>query len=165
MLLSEVRERVIDDHARLKGRLDVIERLTARLLAGERERVDSLVFECEMMLADLAQHMRWEDRYLAPLLEADAKRVERLERDHREQRELLSFVVARVREPSCPAVLLARTMADLADLLRQDMRREEDYTLIPCASFDDATRFEATAGRGPSRRVRFQIPKSHDSPR
>ena len=36
-------------------------------------------------------------------------------------------------------------MADFADLLRQDMRREEAYTLIPCASFD-ATRFEAAAG-------------------
>ena len=68
MNLCEVREWVIDDHVRLKGRLNVIERLTARALSGESESVDSLRFECEMMLADLAQHMRWEDRYLAPVL-------------------------------------------------------------------------------------------------
>ena len=146
MNLCEVREWVIDDHVRLKGRLNVIERLTARALSGESESVDSLRFECEMMLADLAQHMRWEDRYLAPVLRVDAKRVERLERDHREQRQLLSYIVARVREPACPAALLARTMAIFADLLREDMRGEETNTLISPASRDSEIRFEAAFG-------------------
>ena len=134
MRVSEVRDRVIDDHIRLKGRLEVIERLTTRVLAGESECVDALGFECEMMLADLAQHMSWEDRNLAPaLFERDAKRFARLEEDHREQRELLRYIVDRLRETECPAILVARTMADFASLLREDMYREETLTLLPCA--------------------------------
>jgi len=136
MRVNEVRDRVVDDHIRLGGRLGVIERLTARVLAGDAECVDALGFECEMMLADLAQHMSWEDRNLAPVLyERDAQRLKRLEEDHREQRELLRYILGRVREPTCPAVLVARTMLDFASLLREDIRREEAEILLPSAPY------------------------------
>ena len=84
--------------------------------------------------------------YLVPALGVNGKRVERFARDHREQSELLSYVVAQVREPSPPAVLFARSMVIFADLLREDMRREEAQTLTPSALRGSGIRFEAMTG-------------------
>ena len=143
MRLEEARDKIIDDHTRLRGRLDVIERLTERVLTGESSCGDSFFFECETMFADLAQHIHWEDRNLAPaLIDHDAKRGALLEQDHREQRLLMRYVIDRLRDPTRPAVLVARTMLDFGIALRQDMRREEVETLLPCTPHASAQPIE-----------------------
>ncbi len=70
------------------------------------------------------------------MLEVDAKCIESSKRDHSEQSDLLTYVVARVNESACPAELFARTMVIFADLLREDMRSEEAQMLIPHALRD-----------------------------
>ncbi len=49
----------------------------------------------------------------------------RLAQDHREQRELLSYVLQRLRDASRPPVVLARDLLAFVELLRHDMADEE----------------------------------------
>jgi hypothetical protein len=132
---SEVRRRILADHERLRGVLLSIESLGRGVLGGSWEAVAPLRLEGETLHQMLFEHMSWEDRYLAPALrDAGAWGGERagcLDRDHREQRELLEHTLVGLRDPSRPSLALARTMVDLVALLRTDMQDEEETILDP----------------------------------
>ena len=133
MQASEVRAHILADHLTLRGILDHVASLAGKLEAGERPLLGPLRLAAEELLERLEQHMRWEDRYLAPALRsADAwgeERASRLDRDHREQRELLAHALERIHDHSRPAVVLAQNLRDLVQLLRDDMD-EEEATLV-----------------------------------
>ena len=138
---SEVRQRVLADHAALRRLLDHLEQSAARVAQDEPSAVSSLRAEGERLLATLREHMGWEDRFLAPALRrADAwgeERARQLDGDHREQRELLKHVLAGLRDASRPAAVLARNLLDLVTLLRADMEHEERTLLDPRVLRDD----------------------------
>lgn len=147
---SEIREKVLTDHAELRGRLAGLEGLAREVVDGERRLVGALRLEGEELLDRLADHMRWEERYLAPALhDADAwgdERVKRLIDDHREQRDLLADSLSRLRDPSRPPVLLARNVLDLVSLIREDMEDEEAVALDERVLRDDVIAVDAEAG-------------------
>jgi hypothetical protein len=79
--------------------------------------------------ARFASHLSFEDAQLAPILRAipgngDAL-ADRLAREHREQRELLHYLVGRLRQESRPTTLITRELTSLCEYLRQDMGHEE----------------------------------------
>ena len=95
--------------------------------------------------------MHWEDVHLRPaLLEIpDAwgkEHAEELDRDHREQRELLSDALDRVQDPSRPPSLVARNLLDLVELLRADMEQEERDLLDERVLRDDLVTIDAETG-------------------
>jgi iron-sulfur cluster repair protein YtfE (RIC family) len=136
---SDVRRRVLSDHEELRGRLDLLERLAEAVRqGGETARLRA---EAESLLDRLAIHMSWEDLYLVPVLrEADAwgeVRTARFADEHREQRELLEYVLRSLHDQSRPGPVVASNVLDFVALLRADMVDEESAFLDEHVLRDD----------------------------
>lgn len=147
---SQVRERVLADHEALRRHLRELE-AAARGALDEPEGGDArLRGRAEAFVSTLAEHMRWEDRYLAPALRnADAwgqERADLLASDHREQRELLDDVVTKLRDQRRPPKLVAENVLDLIALLRDDMEQEEALLLDPRVLRDDVIGIDVETG-------------------
>src|SRR5262245_26339997 len=146
---SEVRTRILGDHERLRADLDRLEALVSDLRDGRAE-LAMLRLDGGALLARLQVHMRWEESYLLPALRAaDAwgeERAERLVRDHREQRDVLAFLAARLRDEAQPAALVAGDVDHLITLLRDDMREEEADLLDERVLRDDVVAIEVETG-------------------
>ncbi len=147
---SEVRRHVLADHVTIRGMLLSVESVAKRVIEEERHLVGVLRLESEGLLAFLREHMRWEDRHLAPALrEADSwgsARAEQLESDHREQRELLQHSLETIEDQGRPPVLIARNMLDLVRLLREDIEHEESALLDERVLRDDVLGIDVNTG-------------------
>jgi hemerythrin-like domain-containing protein len=131
---EEVGARIRSDHDALRARLREIESLAQRFEAGE-ETVGALLREHgEALYEAFAAHLRLEDHLLVAALAAlpdeRARRMAtRLSREHEEQRELLAYLLERLREQSRPTLLVARELQGFAHYLRDDMGHEESRLL------------------------------------
>ena len=149
MLPSEVRARVLDDHAHLREELD---RLEGRVRAGvsNDDGARELRDMGEQILEHLAAHMRWEDVNLAPALkEADAwgdERESRMAIEHRNQRRALRELLERIRNPERAADAVARDLLEFVHWLREDMDGEERTLLDPKVLRDDVVAVDASSG-------------------
>lgn len=147
---SEVREKVLADHIRLRATLDTIESLARGVARGAGDDVDELRRRGEDFLADLREHMQWEDTYLGPaLLVADAwgkERANLLAEDHSEQRLVIDHLYADLRDRTRPALLLAWSLLDFVKLLRADIEREEETLLDERILRDDVVGIDVEAG-------------------
>lgn len=127
---NELRERVLEDHSRLRRHLTRLEEL-ANSVRDQPEKVEVLRGEAEALLTRLHAHMRWEESWLLPALRcADAwgrERAERLVDEHSEQREILDIVVEQLWDGERSAALMARDLVRLVGLLREDMEAEEGW--------------------------------------
>ncbi len=145
---SEIRDRILDDHRALRGELEGLQRLAGDVDGGAPS--EALRAEAQAFLARLRTHMSWEEAYLLPALRsADAwgeVRAERLTSDHREQRELLDFILVRLCDATRPARIVAADVLHLIDLLRQDMREEEEELLDERVLRDDVVAIEVETG-------------------
>lgn len=150
MLPSEVRRRVLGDHASLRTRLEEIEELVHAIEEGAGERVASLRLRGVELLEALEHHMQWEDRQLVPVLrDSDSwgpERVRRFDAEHREQREVLRHVLRALSDRERPAPLVARNLHDFAVLLRADMEEEERAFLDPRVVRDDTIGIDVETG-------------------
>jgi iron-sulfur cluster repair protein YtfE (RIC family) len=150
MEASDVRERVLRDHAALRTTLDQLEPLAREVLdgaSGLRERLRDLG---ETLLDALERHMAWEDAHLAPMLrQADSwgkEREELLRRDHAEQRQVLRYVLEKIRDAERPIALIARNLLDLSAMLRSEIVHEEETLLDPSGMPDEPPGVELEAG-------------------
>ena len=147
---SEVRQRILADHEALRAELVELEKLARQVLDGERSLLGPLRDRGEALLAKLREHMSWEDAHLTPALRAaDAwgeERAGRLAADHREQREMLGEVLAGLRDRSRPAAMVARELAALVAVLRDDMVHEEECLIAERVLRDDVTGIDVEAG-------------------
>ena len=138
---SEVRRRVLADHDALRDKLSRLQKVAQQVLEGERSLLGALRLEGEALLKLLLEHMQWEDVNLdAALRHSDAwgdERAAQLARDHREQRELLEHALRGLQDQTRPAVVLARNLVDLVDLLGEDMADEEAALLDERVLRDD----------------------------
>lgn len=147
---SEVRNRILHDHETLRAMLFSVERVASEVANGEAQLVGNMRFEGETLMERLLEHMHWEDLYLRPALcEADSwgqERAERLDRDHREQREMLSYALASVEDQSRPPLVIARQLLDLVRLLREDMEDEEQALVNDRVLRDDVVSIDVETG-------------------
>ncbi len=143
---SEVRRHILDEHVTIRGILLSIEAAAQQVIEGERHLVGALRLEGEGLLAFLSDHMRWEDRHLAPVLRAadswGPARAEQLESDHREQCLLLRHALEAIEDQSRPPPLIARNLLDLVALLREDIEDEESALLDERVLRDDVVGIE-----------------------
>lgn len=141
---SEVRERILWDHEKLRRRLDRLEDL------ARSEDASALRAEAREFLEALETHMGWEDRCLVPVLRAaDAwgeTRCERFAEEHVEQRRTLAHVMAHLEDPDRPSVLVTRELLDLIVLLRDDMVEEESVFLDERLLRDDPVAIDLFTG-------------------
>jgi hypothetical protein len=121
------RERIRRDHADLRRRLDEVELLIARWEAGSDDAGVALRDRGLALYERLGFHIEAEERILAPVLLATAEGAERalqLAADHRDQREVLAFLRARMRGLR-PTALVVRELKSFVAIMREDMAREE----------------------------------------
>lgn len=147
---GEVRVSVLSDHEELRGRMRRLEEMARAVIEGEKLPWGALRAEGESFFERLAHHMRWEDRYLAPVLrDADSwgeVRCLRLADDHREQREFLEYVLQQLRDEGRPARLVAANLLDLIELLLKDMEEEEAVFLDEQVLRDDVIAIDVISG-------------------
>jgi hypothetical protein len=147
---SEVRRRILDDHQKLRSMLVSVERVAHEVVDGECQLTAAMRHEGEQLMERLLEHMGWEDRYLRPALcDADAwgqERAERLDRDHREQREMLEYALAGVEDEGRPPLVVARQLLDLVRLLRDDMQEEEELLVNDRILRDDVVSIDVETG-------------------
>jgi hemerythrin-like domain-containing protein len=130
---AEARSQILDEHARLRDRLDEIEKLTSRFEEGG-EDVGKELRELGVALFEVfAAHLNLEDAQLVPALRSIPERgavlAKRLEREHKEQRELLTYLLSRLEQEHRPTTLIARELQGFCDYLRVDMGHEEETLL------------------------------------
>jgi hemerythrin-like domain-containing protein len=129
---AEVWKRVLRDHAALRATVAEVESLARSALEGSRGLLREFSDLGESLLESLESHIRWEDDHLAPVLRAGARGEERealLRRDHREQRQVLRYLLEKLRDRQRPIDLLARNLLDFSAMLRDDMTGEEQALL------------------------------------
>lgn len=141
MRASRVRERILSDHEELRGLLDEVDQQAFRVAQGAEEAVGRLRALGLQLLTRFSEHLGLEDRVLAPALRragpAGRDRAARLDADHREQRELLDYVLGKLRDPSRPGAVLAAEWRSLVELLLDDMAREE-LTILERGLLEDS---------------------------
>lgn len=149
MVLAEMRERLLRDHAALRRRVERVETLSRGALSSA-SGIQELRAEARELIRALEQHMSWEDEHLLAVLadvdEWGPERAQRMQADHREQRELLRYATSVLDDPSRAIELLARTTLDLARLLQDDMEDEEQAVLDPAVLRDDVVGIDVETG-------------------
>ena len=133
MTPREVRERILDDHAGLREQFEEIGALYERFESGSTEVAGELRQLGAALYEIFDAHLKLEDEQLAPVLMTIPKKgkelAERLEREHREQRELIHFLLGRLEEPERPTTQIAKELQGFADYLKLEMTHEESAIL------------------------------------
>ena len=135
---SEIRERILAQHAQLRTQLDALEKAAAELEAdGDMGPVKAAAKDVHDRLF---AHVKEEEQLLVPALrEADGfgpVRVDALRQEHREQRELLDGICLGVLDAHSSAEVKER-VDDLVRRIREDMEEEERTHLDPNLLKDD----------------------------
>jgi hemerythrin-like domain-containing protein len=130
---DETRSRILEDHVRLRGMLDTLERTIERFETGGREVGQELRAQGVELFEVFSAHIQLEDAVLAPALcelgESGKTRAERLTHEHQEQRELIEFLLSRPSDDHRPSLVVARELQAFAQYVRQDMAHEEETLL------------------------------------
>ena len=129
MRANRIREQIFIDHRQLRGLLGEVDQQAFRVAQGAEEGVGMLRAVGVQLLRRFSEHLAREDRFFAPALRragpAGRERAERLDADHREQRELLNYLLEKVRDPNRPGAVLAAEWRSFVELLLDDMAQEE----------------------------------------
>jgi len=143
---SEIKARLLTDHAQLRGKATVLESLALQILRGDDELASALRLKGEDLQANLLAHMRWEEAELLPLLARSGVEgytsADFLE-EHQSQREALAESLLALRDSNLPATALAKNMIDFVRWLERDMITEEGNVL---PSIEASAKTQATAG-------------------
>lgn len=136
----EIRKHILTDHAFLRDMLDELDQKAFRVLRGREGEIAALRDSGLSFHSKLAEHLAFEDRFLAPALRAagpaGSEHSKRLADDHREQRELLSYILSGLRDLNRPARVIADELRGLVELILDDMALEE-MTIIKGAVLRD----------------------------
>jgi hemerythrin-like domain-containing protein len=137
---ASVRKRILEEHRKLRALLDALVPLAARFEHGDVTVGSQLRDDAMALYETFAAHLLHEENSLEPALRArsaeGAKFAERLAHEHREQRALLAYLVARLKEYPVPTLLVAREVRSFAEYLHHDMAHEES-TLLSAAALPD----------------------------
>ena len=136
----EIRDRIHSDHALLRNMLDEIEEFSGRFEQGEADVGERLRTSGLMLYDRFSEHLDFEDAMLAPALRlsgTEGERIaDRLAHEHREQRELIGYLLRRLDQQRAPTILVARELRHFAEYLRFDMQHEEK-TMLKESLFSD----------------------------
>jgi hemerythrin-like domain-containing protein len=131
---SELRQRVLDEHAELRVIVGAVEELAARVAEGEARSVGALRLRGLELHERLCRHLDLEDALMVPAIRsagrAGARHAESLGREHLEQRALLAYILERLNDLTRPSLVLGRELRNFAELLYDDMDYEE-ASLLP----------------------------------
>jgi iron-sulfur cluster repair protein YtfE (RIC family) len=124
---EQVRERIVDEHQRLRRLLVDVQGL-ARGVALESTMLPALRSALHVLLVEFALHIESEERILLPLLERDesgSAQADSLRRDHERQRNQLRAMFAKIDADASEAAWLAEATDGFVLSVLRDMRDEE----------------------------------------
>lgn len=140
-LPSEVRQRLLKDHAVLRKQLDEVDRWAEQVLIGDENAEGSLRRTATDLYRALIQHTYAEEQILIPILaDVDSfgpNRVERLKEEHERQRVGLSRALESASDDEGNVGELARSVLELNAELRADISEEESSILNTDLMKDD----------------------------
>lgn len=130
---SEVRAKILAEHAELREHLAGLDGIAGRIAAGE-PALDAARGAVTAFHRALMAHVKDEEAFLLPALEeADGfgpARVEALQREHAEQHESLAALLREIDAAPGAAELESR-VRELVRRVREDMAHEEEVHLSP----------------------------------
>lgn len=126
---DEIRDAVFEEHQLLRKILVRIAAMRTRLDAGDTAQAEPLRREARRLYECFSAHLAMEDTMLLPALRIRGRegRAAALVREHREQRELLRFLLRRLSQVGRPVRLLSSELTEFDRLLRDDMEEEERW--------------------------------------
>jgi hemerythrin-like domain-containing protein len=131
---EKIREAILAEHGQLRRMLDELAPLADRFETGETGVGVALRDAARALYETFAAHLAREEHSLEPALRGlgteGQRMADRLAREHAEQRELLTYLVGRLRNAANPTLLVAREVRNFIEYLRLDMTHEET-TLLP----------------------------------
>lgn len=140
MLPSEIRNRLLADHERIRKLLDEMEAASARALAGERGADEAQTQRARTLREVLLDHVRREEEWLSPILETvdswSEVRLDRMHQEHGTQRALLYRMVGDAAVET-DAAERSRLFHRLASDIRYEMAQEERFLLHADVLRDD----------------------------
>ncbi len=128
MVRVEITARFLEDHARLRGKSEVLEALALRILRGDEDLGSALRLKGEEIQKHLQDHMDWEEAALLPMLRSAPGGREVavvIAAEHATQRDRLAEWLAELSHTDVRPTHLARTVLDLTRWLAHDMAVEE----------------------------------------
>ncbi len=129
---GQVRDRILAEHAALRSALDELDALSEGFRQGEKGLAARLREHGKAFVEVFAAHILTEDTLLVDALrslgEGDGL-VDRLAHEHREQRELIGYLLGRLTDDARPTSLVASEMRSFSRLVRIDMEHEEGTIL------------------------------------
>ncbi len=136
---SEVRRRILADHQLIRTTASEVETIADRILAGEEHLSLKLRERGQHLYTRLCRHLDLEDAILVSALRdvGEFEPADDLEVEHREQRELLIYLLERLGDEAQPLMLLVRDFLGFTSLLRDDMMAEEANLLSDGLLRDD----------------------------
>lgn len=131
MIESDTRSRFLDDHARLRGKAEVLESLALRILRGDDDLGSALRLKGEEILDHLVDHMAWEEQKLLPLLgrSGHSELSATLAAEHAAQRRRFEEDLRTLREAERHPVTVAKHVLEFLRWLERDMQSEEEHVL------------------------------------
>jgi len=141
MRTNEIRKRILDEHRRLRDRLEMLE-LAVEAVSEDPKRRASVHRSARKTLSFLIEHTLLEDTILAPaLLQADAWgpiRASAMLEHHEAQREELRRLIRTYEHSWDDGDRMAATTLAWIEEVRADMEREE-YELLSNDLLNDET--------------------------
>ncbi len=130
---SEVRRQILSDHELILATVSEVDTIANRILAGEDQLSRSLRERGKYLYMTLCRHLDLEDAILIDALRDigsfGTQRADDLQVEHREQRELLTYLLQRLEDATQPLILLVHDFLGFTSLLRDDMKAEETHLL------------------------------------
>lgn len=146
---SEIRHRVLEDHARLRQLLARVEALAHRVLGGDLRCAGDLRTAGRQLTSKLVRHLDLEEEILVPAIRAidswGPERARRVLVEHAEQRQQIRDL-DRELAVDADADSLASELRTFAAILHADMLAEEAAVLDPDLLRDDVVGIDVETG-------------------
>ena len=126
-----VREKFVEDHARLRGKAEVLESIALRILRGDEDLGSALLLKGEEIRDHLVRHMDWEERELLPLLRQSGRSdiASGLVTRHTRHREHFEGDLLSLHNTKTQPIELTKHIVKFLRQLESDMQREEEDVL------------------------------------
>jgi iron-sulfur cluster repair protein YtfE (RIC family) len=132
MSKSEIRDKFLRDHRRLRAKAAVVTTLALSVLRGDEDLTSALRLKGEELYTHLLDHMQWEEAQLIPLLAESSvgeSTCSSMLKDHVDQRQRLGDSLSELRHPGSSLASLAKDCLDHVRWLEVDMADEEREVL------------------------------------
>lgn len=150
MLPSQVRDRILMDHAVIRDRLSALSSLIEEARSGDSHAGQQLGRRGRSFLEFFIAHIELENRLLVPALrQVDAwgdVRADRVRKEHAEQMTEVQLLLEEFGDPFTGSQEIATRLEDFIAVLEVDMAAEEKATLNPDLLRDDVVGIDVEAG-------------------